>query len=195
MARDTAGLTALLVAGYRRLRDPVFRHRVLRPAAVAAAALVGLAALTLGPTGLLLLWQARVEHQRAEAAATATYVGSPVRDGPVTFVVHELRCGSDDATTFGRRCEVTLGVRNDGTHPVTVPAEAQWLLVAEGARHQAINVDDIPLDELGPGQSATAVLVFDLPRHATVTHLEVHADAYSHGVPVDVAGQSLPLLD
>lgn len=188
-------LRPLLAAAHRRLRDPVFRHQVLRPAATAAAALAGLATLTLGPAGIALLWQAGAEHRQAEAAATATYLGTPVRDGPVTFVVHELRCGSDDESTYGRRCEVTLGARNDGRGTVTVPAGAQWLRVAEGARHQAVNLDEATLGELRPGQSATTVLVFDLPRHATVTHLEVHADTYSQGAPVDVAGQSLPLLD
>lgn len=160
-----------------------------------AAALAGLAAMALGPAGIVLLWREQGERQEAAVAAVAHYVGTPVRDGSVTFVVHELRCGSDRESPAKRRCEVTLGARNEGSQKVEVPAAAQWLRVAEGARHQAVNLDERMLGELAPGKSATAVLVFELPRHATVTHLEVRADPYSPGTPVDVAEQWLPLLD
>lgn len=186
---------ALRLAAGRRLRDPSFRRRVLRPAVTATAALLGFTSVILGPAGIALLWQHREERQEAVLAATADYLGTPVRDGAVTFVVHELRCGSHDESPAKRRCEVTLGARNDGSATVTVPAAAQWLRVAEGARHQAVNQVEQMLGELAPGQSATAVLVFEVPRHATITHLEVRADAYSPGTPVDVAGQSLPLLE
>lgn len=196
VAPHTTGPRALLSALARRLRDdPALRRRILRPTVAVVAALAGLTLVTMGPAAIVLLWHKHDERQEAAVAATAHYLGSPVRDGSVTFVVHEVRCGSDRDDTSRRRCEVTVGARNDGSDTVNVPASAQWLRVAEGARHQPVNRDDQLLGELAPGRSATAVLVYQLPRHATVTHVELRAGPYSPGTPVDVAGQSLPLLD
>lgn len=168
--------------------------RFWKPAVASLTALVGLALVTLGPAAVALLWQDRSQSQAQERAGQH-YLGMPVRDGPITFVIHEVRCGPDSEATHGQRCEVTIGVRNDGAEETTVPGSAQRLRVAEEAWHQPVNIDKELFGALAPGKTATAVLGFDLPRHVTATHVEVHSDTYSRGQPIDVGGPPLPLLD
>jgi hypothetical protein len=158
-------------------------------------ALAGLALVALGPAALVVAWRDHAAHlERAQAQETYR-VGDPVSDGPVTFVVHEVRCGAapEEETTHGQLCEVTLGARNDGEEAVRIPGGAQILRGSLGARHQPTRAGATLLGTLEPRQAATAVLQYDLPLHSTVTHVEVRADTYSRGIPVAV-GAPYPLV-
>lgn len=156
-----------------------------------AVALAAVALMTLGPTAIVMIW----EGNTGEAEAAPTYrVGDPVRDGPVTFVVHQVRCGpAEEDSMHGRLCEVTVSAVNEGAEEIPVPSLAQTLHVAEGGRHQPVRPGTGQLGPLEPAQSATAVIRFDLPLAATISHLELRADTYARGVPVAV-GTPYPLI-
>jgi len=74
-----------------------------------------------------------------------------------------------------------------------VPGPAQRLRGSEGARHAPVRGQPEPFGTLAPGQAATGRIRFDLPTHSTVTHVEVHATAYTRGRAVALPGGPLPL--
>lgn len=165
------------------------------PTGVAAlTALTGLSLLALGPAGLALGVREQLQR-RTEAAALAEHtLGTEVRDGPVSFVVHTVHCGpAESDTTNGQLCEVTIGARNDGTEPLAVPGPAQLLFGTAGARLRPVLQDPEPFGRIGPGQAATATIPFDVPSTSVITHVEVHATPYTRGQPVALGGPPLPL--
>lgn len=156
--------------------------------------LVGLVLVTVGPAAAAASWYGH--SHRAEPERTAAhYLGLPVREGQLEFVVHEIRCGAHEQATQGRLCRVMIGARNQGEQAVTVPGTAQHLRSAEGARHQPMDQSTDSFGTLEPGEAAVAVLDFDLPLQTSITQVEVHSDVYSRGVPVDLDGPPLPLLE
>jgi hypothetical protein len=177
---------------HRATHEPWWRGR-WRAGAAALTALAGLGLVAFGPAGVVM--GVRDVTQRQAAAAASRYqVGTEVRDGPVAFVVHEVQCGAaPELATQGQLCLVTVAARNDGDERLKVPRSAQVLHGADRARHWPTGGDPTPFGSLKPGETATAVLVFDLPPASVPTHVEVHADAYSAGQVVAV-DRPLPLL-
>lgn len=167
------------------------RGTVVRVSATLLVALAGLAVIILGPTGLAVGWH---EHTQEQAAAEQAKhpLGSEVRDGPASFVVHEVRCGADDETRHGQRCVATVAVRNDGEETLRLPGVQ--LHSPDGVRHVPAAADPAPFGTLEPGDSTTSAIEFDLPPHAEVTHVGVRADPYSSGVAVFIGDRPLPLL-
>lgn len=163
--------------------------------ATRTAAVTGLSVLTLGPVVLALGVWAYLRPEPAGEVAAPQPVGVEVRDGPVAFVVHVVRCGRSDRAMHGQMCEVVVGARNDGNHPVRIPAAAQLLLADTGARHlPAPEEERIPFGTLVPGEAATAALTFDLPADSRPTVVQVHTDPYTEGRAVQV-GTPLPLTE
>ena len=162
--------------------------RFTRASAASLMALAGLVLMVVGPTATALGWH---EYVRIRTATTDTShpLGAEVRDGPVTFVVHEVRCRTTDegGSLNGKRCEVTVTARNDGEEPVTIPGSAQMLHSPEGVRHLPTS-GPRPFGTLAPGQDARAMIKFDVPARVEVTHVGVHADPYSEGAEVRLAG-------
>jgi hypothetical protein len=164
-----------------------------RAGAASLVALLGLAVIVLGPTALALGWHTHNESQ-AELEAERNPVGSQVREGSATFVVEEVRCGAHDDTVHGQRCEVEIHVRNDGGEELTVPGIAQVLVGPEGVRYLPVTGDEEPFGTLQSGEWGEALLEYDLPPHARVTHVSVHQDIYSEGDTVALGGPPLPLV-
>jgi hypothetical protein len=181
-----------LLAGVRagvRAHGRAFR----RTTAATAVAAAGLAALTLGPAALAVAWHETTRARSAPAALSG--IGAETSDGPATFVVHEVRCGSDpEGSTHGRRCEVLITVRNDGDEDLVVPGGMQMLHGPEGVRHLPVPDQGEPFGTLSPGGSTTATVEFDLPQHAPVTHVGVRAQPYSDGQEIPIGERPLPLL-
>jgi hypothetical protein len=170
-------------------------RRYWRAGAATLTALAGLGLLTIGPASVALGVRDYAQRQ-AEAAKSAQHqVGTEVRDGPVTFVVHNIHCGPAEAETVnGQLCEVTVGARNDGAEEITVPGPAQVLHGTGGARLRPLPGDAKPFGKIGPGEAATATIAFDIPSQSVVTHVEVHASSYTRGQAVVIDGRPLPLL-
>lgn len=168
-------------------------HRCWRPITAGLAALAGLALLAAGPAAFAL--GIRDQLQRRAAENTQHKLGTEVRDGPVTFVVHTVACGAaEEATVYGQLCEVTIGARNDGTEELIVPGPAQVLYGSAGARLRPVRQDAEPFGTIAPGQAATATIAFDVPSKSVITHVEVHATPYTRGQPIAIDGPPLPLL-
>lgn len=170
-------------------------RRHWRAGAAMLTALAGFAGLTAGPAGLALGVRDYAQRQAEAAKAAQHQLGTEVRDGPVTFVVHKIHCGPAEAETVnGQLCEVTIGARNDGTEEITVPGMAQLLYGSGGARLRPALDDPEPFGTIGPGGAATATIAFDVPSRSVISHVEVHASSYTRGQPVVIDGRPLPLL-
>lgn len=155
-----------------------------RALAASLVALAGLAFIAVGPTAVALGWHGYLGLRAAEQAAAEPVIGSEVRDGPVGFLVQEVTCELDAAwSVHGRLCEVHLVARNHGEEPVTIPGRAQALDGPDGLRLLPVSGPE-PFGTLHPGDEETAVIEFDVPPHAVLTHVGVHADAYSEGVQI-----------
>jgi hypothetical protein len=157
-------------------------------------ACAGFGLLTAGPAGLVVGARDLAKRQAEATLAADPQLGTEVRDGPVTFVVHSVACGPAEAeTVHGQLCEITVGARNDGAEEITVPGGAQLLHGSGGARLRAVPSDAEPFGTMAPGQAATAIIAFDIPAGSIVSHVEVHATPYSRGQAVVVDGPPLPL--
>jgi hypothetical protein len=157
--------------------------------------LTGLVMLTVGPAALAVGAHAYAQWTEQQRKVAHPPLGTPVRDGAVTFVVHTLRCGqvAPDRAVHGRLCEATVGARNNGVEQVTIPGALQKLAGPEGTRHLPATDEPEPFGTIDPGEAATAILTYDLPTHATITHIELHGGPYTHGRLVALDAQ-LPLV-
>jgi hypothetical protein len=164
-----------------------------RASAAGLVALTGLAMITLGPAAIAIGWHTQNQIRIAQET-TRNPIGTEVREGPATFVVHEVRCGADDDTVHGQRCTAEVTVRNDGAEELTVPGIAQVLQGPDGVRYLPVLADPEPFGTLEPGEDATATFRYDLPPHGRVTHVRVHSDVYSRGEAVTIGGPPLPLV-
>jgi hypothetical protein len=169
-------------------------RRYWRGGAAALVALTGLGLVTMGPAGVAAGLRDYTQRQAATAAARQHLIGTEVRDGPVTFVVHQIQCGAaQDETANGQLCQVTIGARNDGDEEVTVPGTEQLLYGTKGARHRSVTGESEPFGTIAPGEAAAATIPFDLPPGWVATHVEVHATPYTRGQVVAIGGRPLPL--
>jgi hypothetical protein len=189
------------VSGPDRFHDSAARelaaalwNQYWRIGAAGLVALAGLSLIAFAPAGLALGVQQYTELQDSGERLARQQLGAEVKDSEVGFVVHHIRCGpaSPPEATHGRLCEVLIGVRNHGRQPVTVPGNRQLLAGPEGLRHLPVPGDPEPFGTLAPGAAATAVLTYDLPEHAELTHVQVHGRAHSDGEAVGLSGPPLP---
>ncbi|MDX6742106.1 DUF4352 domain-containing protein [Actinocorallia sp. A-T 12471] len=117
-----------------------------------------------------------------------------VRDGDVVFRVTGVkkgpgRIGVKDAE--GRFVFVHVTVRNEGDDPVFF-AGAEQKLIVDGKAHTAdaeatARLGDKArslLTEIAPGGRLKGIVVFDIPKKARLSGIELHASAVSRGVLV-----------
>jgi hypothetical protein len=138
----------------------------------------------------------------AGESKTAAKIGAPVRDGKIEFTVTKMRCGVPsvgpeglEQPAQGQFCLVSLKVTNIGDKPQTLDASSQYGFDAQGRK---LNTDGGAgilanpagggafLNDINPGNSANAVVVFDIPKNGSLTKLELHDSAFSGGVDVEV---------
>jgi uncharacterized protein DUF4352 len=126
-------------------------------------------------------------------------IGDPVRDGQFEFVVRSAECGHPTidngwlhAEAKGQFCVVELSVTNIGTEARNFgdglqrgfgPSGEKYA-VDTGAGVVANGNGRAIWDAVNPGISFTAKIVYDIPVGATLTALELHDGAFSHGVTV-----------
>lgn len=137
--------------------------------------------------------------ESAEPPAPAVAgLNSPVRDGKFEFVVTAVdsgvpRIGLQNAS--GSYSIVTLAVRNISDEPKWFLPVGQRLMDTRARQvdHNAIATMWQTTQrrygysfELQPGQSATTQLVFDVPRDATPSRLELHDFMLSNGAAVEL---------
>ncbi|WP_144118317.1 DUF4352 domain-containing protein [Catellatospora sichuanensis] len=177
--------------------------------AVAAASLLAVLTLACGAGGNTadgsddaLAAAGAEENTAAPEAAKAAKVGEAVRDGKFEFTVQKVKCGvakvgSDlfGAKAQGQFCLVTLKVKNIGKEPQLFSDSNQKAYGAGEAEYSAdsgagiyVNEDaNTLLNEINPGNQVTGVIVFDIPKGAKLTRLELHDSAFSGGTPVSLS--------
>ena len=136
-----------------------------------------------------------VEQEPARIGESAvdgdfTSVVKAVEDGPATI-------GDADINTEprGKFVLVTMTVTNNSDSPRSLPGANQYLIDMDGRRASADTAAarHLPDDaqslyaEIDPGNTATGIVVFDVPADATPAGLELHQSASSDGVTVALA--------
>lgn len=125
-------------------------------------------------------------------------VGDAARDGKFEFAVSRVDCSRTTVgvehlrrTAKGKYCVITLTVRDVGASQYFL-GRAQKAYDAAGV---AYGDDEIAglyanhdtktfLQKIDPGRQVTGELVFDVPKHARLTTLELHDSLLSRGVKV-----------
>jgi len=135
------------------------------------------------------------------APAAAAKIGTPVRDGKFEFVVKSAKCGATNfggqfgKTAQGHFCVVDVTVKNIGDQPQTFHSSSQKSFNAAG---QELAVDDTAtiyanensaafLNEINPGNTTSAKLVWDVPKTAKLVRLKLHDSPFSGGVEVTLS--------
>lgn len=128
--------------------------------------------------------------------ATSPAVGDRVRDGKfefrVTGVLTARKVGSAylSKTAQGRFYRVNVTVRNVGDEPQTLDSSSQKLYDAAGREYAAdgeagMYIDSKAfLEDINPGNSVKAALVYDLPKNVKPAVIELHDSPFSGGVKV-----------
>jgi Domain of unknown function (DUF4352) len=135
-------------------------------------------------------------------AAKTPGIGTPARDGKFEFTVTKMRCGVPsvgpeglEQAAQGQFCLVTLTVTNIGDGARTLDASSQYGYDARGRKLNADTAAGIYanpagggafLNDINPGNSATAIVVFDIPKDGALSKLELHDSPFSGGVDVTV---------
>ncbi|WP_241249828.1 DUF4352 domain-containing protein [Rhodococcus sp. X156] len=135
----------------------------------------------------------------SEQASQAT-IGTPVRDGKFEFVVNAVQPGTPtvgseplQTTAQGQFVVVKLSVRNIGDRQQIFNQSAQKLIDQQGRELSTSTVAGAYLDsnnflaEINPGNSVDGTIVFDIPKDAVPTTLELHDSVFSGGVKVQLS--------
>ena len=139
-------------------------------------------------------------------AALPSAVGVLVRDEGFNFVVNSFKCGEKEistgdvvvsrATAQGQFCRLNITVTNSGDTTNRIRAYDQYLFNAKEQRFEydahatsvaAGNYIGAEINEdINPGNSVTADIVFDIPLSDTPSLAELHGSTESKGVRVSL---------
>jgi len=129
-------------------------------------------------------------------------LNTPVKGGRFEFVVASVSCGHASVSRAfvsrsaqGQFCLVALSVRNVGTKSQTFADAFQKANAPTGDSYAAdttagllANTDGANVWTLiNPGNKVSGTIVFDIPAAGTISTVELHDSALSHGVIVNIA--------
>lgn len=138
----------------------------------------------------------------SEEAPADPGIGVPVRDGKFEFTVEGVQQGvaslGDEflgTTAQGAFTLVTLKVTNIGDEPQTfldsnvkgIDSQGREVASDSSAGIYANSEAQGFINEINPGNSVTAVVVFDLPAGESLTKLEVQDSAFSGGATINLS--------
>lgn len=126
--------------------------------------------------------------------------GDPVRDGKFEFVVSKVENGPAqlgdeylNEKAQGRFVLVTVKVTNIGDEARQLSDSNQKLFDGKGRSYEANSTaaillpdNEVLYENINPGNSVTGTLVFDVPKGAEPTKIELHDSAFSGGITVDL---------
>ena len=138
--------------------------------------------------------------QSAGTPSAAATLNTPVRDGKFEFVVESVQPGLDQVgdnpylteKAQGQFVIVTLSVKNIGDRAQGFSPSNQKVFDRQGRSFEsdssaqiALGDSDIPVwDDINPGNAVEVKLVYDMPRDAVPTRIELHDSMFSGGVTV-----------
>jgi hypothetical protein len=128
-------------------------------------------------------------------------LNKPARDGPLQFVVQNVTCGKAQEAyptdphynrkAQGQYCEVRLSIKNLGKDPDGFFTDLQRAVGSDGASYapdvEAETLANVGGDDtwtINPGNTATTVLVFDIPKNARIVRLKLYESDNTDGVTV-----------
>lgn len=135
------------------------------------------------------------------SSSDAAGLNDAVRDGKFEFTVKNVDCGKTqigDATfgtaAQGQFCLVNLKVENIGSEAQSMFGDNQVLFDQEGRQFSADTEAAMYMgdkaqtlwEEINPGNSINGVVVFDVPKNAVPTSIELHDSMFSEGVEVSL---------
>lgn len=136
----------------------------------------------------------------AKESAKTIKLNEPATDGKFEFTVASVECGKSTVganqylqkTAQGQFCLLNVTVKNVGDQAQTFDSSNVSLYDASGAKFSAdatasnyANPDSSTfLNQINPGNSVTAVVVFDVPKDKTPVTAELHDSVFSTGVKV-----------
>ena len=152
------------------------------------------------PLGLLAVVVLLVNRGDSTAPpASGSQLGTPVRDGNLEFVVSSVRCGVPQVgsglvkrTADGQYCLADVRATNVKNDARTLYEPFQKLVDSAGHKHSAdltmrvVFRDQTIWDKIQPGQRVRGTMVFDIPKNASATALELHDGIASGGVTVRI---------
>ncbi|MDH6679805.1 hypothetical protein M2284_004029 [Rhodococcus sp. LBL1] len=175
------------------------RHKILTGLGAVIVAIVAITAVS-GGSG-----DKPSDAARAAGATTGTAVapadariGTPVRDGKFEFVVNGVEAGVPSVgvneylteKAQGQFVLVRMTVRNIGDRAQSFTTSAQKLVDAQNRQYSVDSMATITLDQgvayeqINPGNSVEATIVFDVPPGTVPAVLEVHDSVFSGGESV-----------
>lgn len=125
-------------------------------------------------------------------------IGAPARDGKFEFTVTKVEDGVSEVgseflkeTADGQFVLVHISVKNIGDESQTLFDSEQQLKDAQGRSFStdsgasiSMPDNDVWINEINPGNTASGVLVYDMPADAEPTEIELHDSMFSGGVTV-----------
>ena len=168
---------------------------------LAAAILIGALFIVCCLGGAVLAFMVHTSSPKSALGPALPGLNSPVKDGKFEFVVASMSCGHASVSRAfvsrpaqGQFCLVGLTVRNIGTKAQTFADAFQKATGPSGdvygtdtAAGLLATVDGANVWTLiNPGNKVSGTIVFDIPATATITTVELHDSALSHGVTVQV---------
>ncbi|GAB2662593.1 DUF4352 domain-containing protein [Prescottella soli] len=172
------------------------RHKILTGLGAVIVAIVAITAVS-GGSG-----DKPSDAARAAGATTGTAesptdarIGTPVRDGKFEFVVNGVEAGVPSVgvneylteKAQGQFVLVRMTVRNIGDRAQSFTTSAQKLVDAQDRQYSVDSMATITLDQgvafeqVNPGNSVEATIVFDVPPGTVPAVLEVHDSVFSGG--------------
>jgi len=132
------------------------------------------------------------------AAKKSAGIGDPVRDGKFEFTVTSVKDGvasvGDDVLgqeAQGQFVLVRVTVKNIGDKAQLFDGSSQTAFDADGREFSSdseaaiyVKGSESFLNEINPGNSVKATVVFDVPKGAKLTKVELHDSMFSGGVDV-----------
>lgn len=139
---------------------------------------------------------AKADDTKAED--TKAGIGDPVRDGKFEFTVTSVKDGvksvGDDLLgqeAQGQFVLVKVTVKNIGDEAQMFDGSSQKAFDSEGREFSSdggaaiyLKGSESFLNDINPGNSVKATVVYDIPKDATLAELELHDSMFSGGVTV-----------
>lgn len=139
--------------------------------------------------------------QAAQNDAAPARIGQEVRDGKFAFTVTKVETGVNQVgsgftrkTAQGQYVLVHVTVQNIGTEAQLFSDTNQKLIDDQGRRFDAdtdtavlaLPQSEAFLNNINPGNSVQGILLFDVPKDAKITEIELHDSMFSAGVRVSL---------
>jgi Domain of unknown function (DUF4352) len=140
-----------------------------------------------------------VRRYRQDHRQTTVAMRQPVRDGAFRFTADEMQCGlheigppDDYQSPTGQFCVITLTIKNVGTAPAIFADAIQKAYGADGvwfgsdseAAFYANPDPDIFFNDINPGNTVRALVVYDIPPAGHILRLEVHENPTTRGAVI-----------